>query len=349
MIDKIKINTVINIPDDRFGEGWNRFSKGRSHGYCYKFNDIYFFYSFTTQRLAICGRLINASVIPNRVDNLDMIYVGAAGVRLKQEHSFDESGERKIKYYYESYHQGLPDLIAMLNNKLKELLDIDVDVSKFKVTYIEFCYNVPTEHYEKYISMFNLIFDKREFKRHKNYTLEKKKRDYTSLYIKTKSEYAKANKTPGSYVVDFYNKQDQLQCLIRRAQNALWKKTKEYYNALYQCPDEKYAAKNKSKAEMTLDEFVEEYYKGVKQKQEQKHFENLEKHWFFIPKQWGIDFLESPIKMLDKHISDLEKRRTAAPKRALSAELEASLYKNIEEEDDETYIVDAVTDSYIKK
>jgi hypothetical protein len=59
-------------------------------------------------------------------------------------------------------------------------------------------------------------------------------------------------------------------------------------------------------------------------------------HWFFIPKQWNIDYLESPIKLLDKHLSDLDNRRNVAPIRALSAELVASLYDSIEEKDDVT-------------
>lgn len=464
MIDKIKMNTEINITEDKFGSEWKMYSNIRGRGCSYKFNDIFFFYSFTTRRLTICGRLINTSVIPNRVYNLDEIYVGAAGTELKQEHSIDEAGERKTRYYYESYYQDLPALIAMLNNKLKELLDIDVDVSTFKVTHIEFCYNLKTKYVNRYVELFNYIFEKRDFKRHKNFTIEKKKQFYTSCYIKTKSSYEKNDKTPSSYVVDFYNKYDQLNCLISRAQKALYKAENEYYKKIIEHSCKTPVEDTKITSEATMEQLIQNYKNGLSEQQNQEKLERLKAyiqkeslpfqhidlqkaedvlrleikgyyelltnfsrkngidnkerpfaeflnpdwckdvivgkyeffigssgcefysyqeakkkvqqtsklnrvkrknllklllelsqnsvdiekarknkylqelgiHWFFMPKQWGIDYLESPMKLLDKHILDLEQRRTVAPKRALSAELEASLYDSIKEEDDGT-------------
>ncbi len=472
MIDRIRMNKVIDIPSEKFNSTWKEF-KNRSDGYgfSYEFDNLLFQYSVTSKRLTIIGRLINASIIPNRVDNYDVILVGAAGTNLKQEHSIDEAGERKIRYYYESYFQDFPALIASLNNKLKELLDIDVDVSTFKVTHIEICYNVPTEYVNQYIELFNLIFDKRSFPRHKDFTIEKKKQYYTSCYIKTKSTYEKNDKSPNSYVVNFYNKYDQLNSLIGRARRAMNRRNSAemrerssaafstlaeiideisnnsdynpfnvsatnsvnepatiinhttndekiksqkvniqldilpfrhidlqkaknvlrlevqcYYNLLKKiCSDYNIDNKTRPFAEflnpnMCRNVIVKKYeffigsgacdfysYKEAQKKVQQstnfsvikkknlleyikglsqnspKISENYEKmlkelgiHWFFIPKQWNIDYLESPIKLLDKHLSDLDNRRNVAPIRALSAELVASLYDSIEEKDDVT-------------
>lgn len=62
-------------------------------------------------------------------------------------------------------------------------------------------------------------------------------------------------------------------------------------------------------------------------------------HWCLIPGEFGIDFLESPIKLLDKQLGDLNDIEGIRSLRQLMARVEADMSNSITEEDDETIIV----------
>ena len=160
------MNKIIDISPDAFDlSQWRRRTiprNGRSTTIYYH-NDhrVYYLYSLQSHRLTISGRLIALSEIGNRVSNLDELYQGATGVKVKQHHEYTDKGDRIITYTLENYSQSLDDILAYINSRLKALLAIDIDAAAFKVTYIEICFNALTEHVGKYIRMFNLVYLKR--------------------------------------------------------------------------------------------------------------------------------------------------------------------------------------------
>lgn len=66
---------------------------------------------------------------------------------------------------------------------------------------------------------------------------------------------------------------------------------------------------------------------------------DIEVHWCLIPSRLGVDFLESPITMLDRLIVQIEENRDNADIRAMEAQLTEDLSAAIAEEDDGTVIV----------
>ena len=59
-------------------------------------------------------------------------------------------------------------------------------------------------------------------------------------------------------------------------------------------------------------------------------------HWCIIPTSYNIPHLESPIAILDRHITDIEENRESMARRFYITELEAELYGDIEVEEEET-------------
>lgn len=88
-----------------------------------------------------------------------------------------------------------------------------IDIRTFKVENIEICFNVwlKNGNVSQYIELFNLIFKDKDDKRYKNFVLENGLGIDTSFYIKPKGQYEDNLKT--NYVINFYNKLNQLQHL----------------------------------------------------------------------------------------------------------------------------------------
>ena len=103
--------------------------------------------------------------------------------------------------------------IADMNEYLNKLFNRPIlDIRNFRVTRIDYCFNVTTEHVNTYIDFFNKAFRNIGATTRINYTLENSL--HGSAYIKTKSDY-KEN-TLKNYTLNFYNKADRLEYLFER-------------------------------------------------------------------------------------------------------------------------------------
>ncbi len=408
MIDKIRINKIINIPPEAFKPTQWRCSKKPYHGvektkYTHKDNSIHITYSVESQRLVITGRLVALSVIDNKVSNLDELLQGAAGITVKQEHI-----DGHVNYILEPYAQDLPALMQQINTKLYDLLGINVDIGTFKVTYIEICFNVLTEYVNEYIQIFNKVFWERDPKRYKNYIMEMKEPSNTSFYIKSKRQFEK-NKKRG-FTINFYNKMNQLSKLLQErirkantckryqirfkledmegAQNVLRLEVQCSYDMLTRI-SESFGFDNKTRefnefininlcrdivvgryldfigegdfytydfAKKIIEEsdlpkneknnllnYILKAVRGHKVTTHPKYKKALRElgvHWCFIPKGWGVDRLESAIRLLERHVEEVLVNQSNMNRRIMAARLEADYHNDIEVEDDGTVLID---------
>ena len=209
MIDKVKMNTIIYIPLTAIDlTRWRRFNNRGNPLYIHKLLGVTICYSVRTSRLSVLGRLYNLSDNRNRIGNLDLLYEGMAGIHILQEH--DDDGT--VRYYAESYTQDLDDLIDKTNAYINNLLNITVDIRTFKVTYIEFCFNLTTPYVADYVRMFNRVFTQHP---HASYTSHVQRQglgDHTSFYIRSNAQYRDGNDS--RYTINFYHKLNQLDHLI---------------------------------------------------------------------------------------------------------------------------------------
>lgn len=209
MIDKVHMNTVIDIPLDSFNISyWKKFHSRGNTLYYHKCNGVKFYYSIRSSRLTILGRLYNLSDNRNKIGNLDLLYEGMAGIQILQE----QQDNGTVIYSAESYTQDLDDLINTTNDYINNLLNINIDIRKFKVTHIEFCFNLYTPYVGEYCKIFNKVFTE---KPHKSYTSHVRRQglsEETSFYIRSNAQYKKNEGARNT--INFYDKLNQLGYLI---------------------------------------------------------------------------------------------------------------------------------------
>lgn len=199
MIDDIHLQRELELDTSRFNTNrfiYDEYSKDDIIWRLYKYNcsGVNISYSTITRKLKIEGRIYNLSMEPNRVDNLDRLYAGV------------------ISQEDESHHENLDDVLDQLNNTVYDLTGYRIDVRRFKVTYLEACFNLHTDQVDSYLKIFNEKFNTEKRMKYKNYVLENDLGYGTSFYIKTTSTYIKDNKS--NYVVNFYNKHNQICSMI---------------------------------------------------------------------------------------------------------------------------------------
>lgn len=95
--------------------------------------------------------------------------------------------------------------IDAVNEKLRMLFDNDIiDIRSFRVTRIDYCFNVKTPYVSEYLEFMSAAFQHRNKGRRTDFTHE---RDLSgSLYIKPTGEYT--NNLKKSYCLNFYDKSD---------------------------------------------------------------------------------------------------------------------------------------------
>jgi len=409
MIDYIRMNTVIDIPVTSFDSSdWRLTYNDGFALYIHNHIGVTFCYSVRSGRLSFLGRLYNLSENPNRIGNLDLLEEGLAGIRIEQEQQADGT----VKYYAQSYTQDLDQLIDQTNTYINNLLNITVDIRTFKVTHIEFCFNLYTTHVEEYCRMFNRVFTEHPHASYTSHVERQSLEPHTSFYIKSNAQYRKNEED--RYVINFYNKLDQLSYLINKAykdgkevepgrfgditgainlfrmevkvghlalnklydENGLERPFQVFLDPLvakdiilrqyeriigchssYFCSYEEAChiidSSDYSKAQKrSIRQFILDYvrhqnapcpntwYKYV------KLLKNIGIHWCLIPASHGIPRLESPIALLDRHISDIEENKANMERRFLITELEAEYYNSIEEEEEDVIqIPDEILDS----
>lgn len=405
MIDSITMNHIIDIPLDVFRpDQWKyrpSFYDGiESYSFVHLYHGLHIRYKPSTHRLTIMGRLVMTSIHPDRVTNLDELLAGITEPQVQQDHSGSE-----VIYSLEHVFQNLHDLTQSLNDYLSHLVGQAIDVRVFHVTLIEVCFNVITDHVAEYIQIFNAIFEKRRLARYKNFVIEWNLQPYTSFYIKGKVQYEK--KESRGFVINFYNKLNQLQYLLKKSQTSLMNKeamvpfgiadfirtdkvlrmeVKCHYKALYEMyhgapryfesflnPDDcrdividryeyllghadcdfysyKAAISKIESSDLTerqrislkqyilysirnhtVSIYMDNRYRGL--------LRGLGIHWFLIPTRMCIDYLESPIKMLNRQVDQTWESIASYEQRMNITQAEIDLHNSIEVSDDEVIII----------
>lgn len=205
--------------------------------YVYEHNSLAIIYSIKEQKLKVQGRLPNASRSRNLVLNMDDYILGKEKIlkcETQQEEQdstwlcenaeYDEDDNLKFPDQWVEYdnietvEDDINSIIGRVNKKIYELTKFKTDIRDFRVSYIEVTFNLfEVDHVNRYIEMFNLVFDKKDDPRYKNFVREHDLERHTSFYVKSKSNY-RDNKND-SYTVNFYNKKNQLEYLESNPKN----------------------------------------------------------------------------------------------------------------------------------
>lgn len=351
MIDKVKLYKVIVLDEKKFSSRfkYENYIKDAEidyetgevlkesyeiNQYKYKAKGITIRYSKNTNKLWYEGKIIDILDNSNLVYNLDDVY------SLKD------------------------NIIEKINDKIYEIVGIELDIRDFYVSYIEVCFNIFNVDVNRYIFLFNKTFKDKQDKRYTNHTINKNLNEESSYYVKTKSSYDKNIKE--SYTVNFYNKLDQLNNIDKEesyhrvinqedkelAKNVLrlevqlsykeLKKTSRNFNNFldidfcFNIIRDKYRyfiAKNEDinfysygKAKSLIREnksiklkernkvlkYLKNKYsfnKKFDKKQESKYIKILNEvgiHGTLIDTKYNIDYLENPIKLLEKKIQNIK-------------------------------------------
>lgn len=103
------------------------------------------------------------------------------------------------------YQNELQLFIDQINAKLNGLFTRPMlDIREFKVTRLDYCFNVYTEYVKEYITFLNTAFRMTDKNVRKNYTEEAQV--HGSVYIKTNHDYRENERN--NYVLNFYDKAD---------------------------------------------------------------------------------------------------------------------------------------------
>lgn len=401
MIDKIKIIKEIKLDTELFSEKLRYKEETKIHentgevytlkGFYYSHNGIFIKYSAEHEKLTLSGRLPNLLITRDRVHNLDDYLIGVEKVVgaeeiVIKELSLTEQHEQAI--YDEDLRdnifpeavvtdveiitvdKSLNDLIKEANNLLFELTGTSLDVRDFKVITAEITFNIETPYVKEYITMFNLVFSKKEPGQYTNYVLKNDKELHTSFYVKSNANYR--DKTNRSFTINFYNKENQLEHIkqvrninvtsedlslakkilrlelmqgytdlkkssrrfgdfldIEIAKNKIVQKYEKFIGDkdvdFYSYQEAKQIVQSApitkefsaTKKRNLLNQMLQQS-QGAKWDDYQKARAYRKKlasfgiHWCFIPKQWGIAHLESPMKLLKskvEQIRDIEQKR----------------------------------------
>lgn len=153
--------------------------------YMLTWNGVRFLYATNSNKIYVNGRLVMLLREGNHVHNIDDLY------------SYREEIRQKI------------------NNKLKELFNIELDILEFTVGSIEITFNIYNVNVDLYLRLFNQIIKDKADSRYINYVDRNNIDTNTSVYIKSKHNYkSNINKT---YTINFYNKLEQLKTLKSKA------------------------------------------------------------------------------------------------------------------------------------
>lgn len=188
----------------------------------------------------------------------------------------------------------------------------EVDIRNFKVENIEICFNVwlKNNYVKQYIEFFNLIFKDKADKRYKNFALEQGKDIDTSFYVKSSVQYRDNLNT--NYVVNFYNKYNQLENLkdegskitkdeLERAEGLLRLEIQLYYIAIKDIC-------NRHKLDKQFNSFLDiELCLDILKEKYNKMLNRLKIHQYFIPTRFKIDYMKSPIRLLNQKLNHYKK------------------------------------------
>ena len=183
MIDNVRVTIPIRAENIKLPEWEIKTDKDGVVLYYYRFlRRLWIAYYPDTENLLISGSLLGIKDY-DRASNVDDVFLNI----------------------YE-----IQDYFTYLNEKINNFLTgVNINILYCKVTRCDFCFNVKTPYYERYIEFFNLCYKYcKKFKDYKNFTIEKGCGESESFYLKTEKQYEKNSNQ--NFTLNFYNKKDQL-------------------------------------------------------------------------------------------------------------------------------------------
>lgn len=184
MIDTIRFKTQLSSHNIRVDK-WNISITDDGEIFYQTFiKTVRIAYYPSTKSLLICGRLVGVYSF-DRISNFDDLF----------------SDRWELINFFSEFNEMLNEL----------LIGIKIDIQKLPITRIDYCFNIYTDKVSEYIELFNMCYKLNangKFSKYINHAdyhdLDKK----SSFYLKTKGDYK--NNTRKGYVINFYNKQNQL-------------------------------------------------------------------------------------------------------------------------------------------
>lgn len=206
MIDYVHLVYDVHIPRSRFDSmKWYRaLTMDGEECFVHVLRGVKIRYYPERERMTIKGKLLML-LRDTQVQNVDDVY-GA-------------DTERFIE-----------DINAYLNRLVPSA---SLDIRRFIVKRIDYCFNVKTEHVKTYIKFLNSAFERYDGGGRKNHAQEKGLEG--SVYVKTKSDYEHNSRR--NYVLNYYDKEDCLRKLKKgiRAKEADLERAKDVLRLEVQC------------------------------------------------------------------------------------------------------------------
>lgn len=180
LIDAVNLYQHIPLHHSHFKRDlWQTRNNRQGELYSYrKIRGVVILYYWTSQRMVIRGKLITL-LCDTQVLNVDDLY-----------------------------GQDIPRFLRDINSSLNRLFtEPVVEIGTFRVSRIDYCFNVITPHVAEYIAFLNLAFQKRQNPNQVNYALENGLTG--SVYVRNKREYRQNIRD--NWTLNFYDKTARLQ------------------------------------------------------------------------------------------------------------------------------------------
>jgi hypothetical protein len=250
VIDRVVLNTKIELDTMKFDKRKFRPRKytmpaNDAHGnkleierivYVSNSDNVSIRYNPDTNKLNVEGRLINYFSSNNLVATLGTAEMGSLFSEttiteeeyIQKEYCYDYDiddnlipldehfnpiTENAIHYNTivteEVWEENLDTVINDINQRIFNLTGNKLDIRNFRVVHLDACFNISTEYFNEYLIIFNEIFKFQDLStRYTNFAIENNEPLYSSFYVKPNATYRDNSNT--NYVVNFYNKIDQL-------------------------------------------------------------------------------------------------------------------------------------------
>lgn len=187
MIDYVKLIHNIDIPSNLFHPTWKKSKTDSGCPYRWRtIRGVKLRYYEESCNLTINGKILML-LHDTQVQNFDDIYGGRRDMFIDELNSF-------------------------LNSLFQSPI---LDIREFKVTRIDYCFNVKTPYVHDYVAILSKAFQMTNSVTRKNFTSEK---DLSgSVYVRTTTDYK--DNTVRNYTLNFYDKEDRLNFQKNAGQN----------------------------------------------------------------------------------------------------------------------------------
>lgn len=214
MIDRVRLHKYEKLDVNKFSPDFKFVTREvyDTARYEAKVDGVFFSYNPITFEFKVIGRIMNIGYDRDHIRNGDDFIVPT---RIKVHKDKTEYLDFRVEADdYVEVEEELYDKLGYIQSAIHELTGKYQELTSFTLTQIEVCYNldVDQKNVEAYIMLFNHIYMvSSKVKTHTNHVIEQDLEWHTSFHMKPNGQYEKNSKT--NYVVNFYNKHDQLKNL----------------------------------------------------------------------------------------------------------------------------------------